>query len=178
MFCCLCVGNRSEYPAWHGAGRGRHLRLGQVHPRQPPPQVSTHGVKQRRRINTEKKVKVVAGAEFIIFHAALAILPRTILKNRMNSSFSFKSSRCNYSYYSIVQYKTASAARNWINSALTKHKRRPSPFHLSSSFIYGVKPQVSHQYCAAPFCRLRVYTFWGQTATNLNKFMNNINSII
>ena len=31
---------------------------------------------------------------------ALAILPRTILKNRMNSSFSFKSSWCNSSYNS------------------------------------------------------------------------------
>ena len=37
-----------------------------------------------RRINTEEKAKVVAagwGAEFIQFLAALAILPRTILKN-------------------------------------------------------------------------------------------------
>ena len=49
----------------------------------------------RRRINTEEKAKVVAsvrGAEFIQFLAALAVLPRMILKNRMNSSFSFKSS--------------------------------------------------------------------------------------
>ena len=57
----------------------------------------------RRRIKTEEKAKVVAsvwGEEFIQFLAALAVLPRTILKNRMNSSFSFKSSWCNSSYNS------------------------------------------------------------------------------
>ena len=46
----------------------------------------------RRKIKTEEKVKVVAsvwGEEFINFLAALAVLPRTILKNRLNSSFSF-----------------------------------------------------------------------------------------
>ena len=51
-----------------------------------------------------QKAKVVAavwGKEFIQFLAALAILPiRTILKTRMNSSFSFKSSCCYSSYYS------------------------------------------------------------------------------
>ena len=55
----------------------------------------------RRMIKTEEKAKVVAfvrGEEFIQFFAALAILPRTILKNRMNSFFSFKSSWCNSSY--------------------------------------------------------------------------------
>ena len=44
-----------------------------------------------RRINTEEKAKVVAavwGTEFIQCLAALAILPRTILKNRIHSSFS------------------------------------------------------------------------------------------
>ena len=48
-----------------------------------------------RRIKTEKMAKVVAsvwGKKFIQFLAALPILPRTILKNRMNSSFSVKSS--------------------------------------------------------------------------------------
>ena len=41
----------------------------------------------RRRIYSEDKAKVVAsvwGAEFSQFLAALAILPMTILKNRMN----------------------------------------------------------------------------------------------
>ena len=45
----------------------------------------------RRRIKTEEKVKVVAsvwGKEFIQFLAALAFLPWTILKNRINSPFS------------------------------------------------------------------------------------------
>ena len=46
----------------------------------------------RRRINKEERPKVVPavwGSEFIKFLAALAILHyRTILKNRMNSSFS------------------------------------------------------------------------------------------
>ena len=49
----------------------------------------------RKRIKTEEKAKVVAavwGEECIQFLAALAILPRTISKNRMNASFSFKSS--------------------------------------------------------------------------------------
>ena len=49
----------------------------------------------RRRINTEEKAKVVAaawGEECIQLLAVLAIVPRTILKSRMNSSFSFKSS--------------------------------------------------------------------------------------
>ena len=57
----------------------------------------------RRRIKTEEKTEVVAAAwraEFIKFLAALAILPRTFLKNRMNSSFYFKSSWYNSSYYS------------------------------------------------------------------------------
>ena len=41
------------------------------------------------------------GEEFIQFLVALAVLPRTILKNRINSSFSFKSSWCNSSYCSL-----------------------------------------------------------------------------
>ena len=55
-------------------------------------QVSLHVLLQvyRRWINTEEKAKVVAadGTELIQFLAAQAILPRTILKNRINSSFS------------------------------------------------------------------------------------------
>ena len=55
----------------------------------------------RRRMKTEEKAKVVASVgeeEFVQFLAVLAVMPRTILKNRMNSSFSFKSSWCNSSY--------------------------------------------------------------------------------
>ena len=56
-------------------------------------QVSLHVLLQvyRRWINTEEKAKVdtaVWGTELIQFLAAQAILPRTILKNRINSSFS------------------------------------------------------------------------------------------
>ena len=61
------------------------------------------GLDHKRRIKTEEKAKVVVsvwGEEFIQFLAATAILPRTILNNRMNSSFSFKPSWCNSSYYS------------------------------------------------------------------------------
>ena len=50
--------------------------------------LSTH--EQRRKINTEERAKVVAavwGTGFIQFLAALAVFSRTILKNRMNSSF-------------------------------------------------------------------------------------------
>ena len=57
----------------------------------------------RTRIKTEEKAKVVACVweeEFIKFLAPPAILSRTILKNRKNSSFSFKSSWRNSSYYS------------------------------------------------------------------------------
>ena len=42
----------------------------------------------RRRIKTEEKAKVAAsvwGTEFILFLAALSVLPRTILKTKMNS---------------------------------------------------------------------------------------------
>ena len=52
-------------------------------------------VAQRRRIKTEEKAKVGAfvwGQEFIKFLASIAFWPRTILKNRMTSSLTFKSS--------------------------------------------------------------------------------------
>ena len=73
----------------------------------------------RRRINKKVKAKVIAavwGTEFIKLFAVLcsySILPRgRNVKNRMNSSSSFKSFWCNSSYMiQIVQYK-----RNWINS--------------------------------------------------------------
>ena len=48
----------------------------------------------RRRMETEAKAKVVAsvwGAKFILFLAALAVLTLSICKNRMNSTFSSKS---------------------------------------------------------------------------------------
>ena len=48
----------------------------------------------RRRMEREAKAKVVAsvwGADFVQFLAALAILPRLILKKRLNSSYSSKS---------------------------------------------------------------------------------------
>ena len=47
----------------------------------------------------ESKTKVVAsvwGANFIQFLAVLAILPRSIWKNRVNSSFSFKSTEAKF----------------------------------------------------------------------------------
>ena len=49
---------------------------------------------RRRRMDTEAKAKVVAsvwGAEFIQFLAALAVLPRSIWKKRLNSFQSSKS---------------------------------------------------------------------------------------
>ena len=45
------------------------------------------GGEHRRRITTEEKAKVVAsvwGDEFIQFLAALTVMPRMILNNRMN----------------------------------------------------------------------------------------------
>ena len=59
----------------------------------------------RRRIELEDKTKVVAsisGAKFVQFLCALTVLPWSIRKNRMNSTF----------FFQIVQGKTASAARN------------------------------------------------------------------
>ena len=58
---------------------------------------NTHRMRHARKIKTEEKAKVVAavwGTKFNPFLASLAILTGTILKNRMNSSFSFKSSWC------------------------------------------------------------------------------------
>ena len=61
-----------------------------------------------------------------------AILPGTILKNRMKTSFSFKSSWCNHPIFQIVQCKTASAERNLINSA---PQTDATTFVVSSVFI-------------------------------------------
>ena len=68
------------------------------------------GSRYRRRINTEEKAKVAAAvglAELIKFLAARAILPRTTLKNRTNSTSSFNSSWCSSSYSSNRPCKTA-----------------------------------------------------------------------
>ena len=49
---------------------------------------------RRIRIKTDAKAKVVAsiwGAKFVQFLAALAVLPRSIWKKWLNSSYSFKS---------------------------------------------------------------------------------------
>ena len=73
---------------------------------------------QRRRIKTEEKVKVVAsvwGGRIIQFLSALAVLPRTFLKNGMNSSFSFKQSWCNSSYYSNRPRKNSQCAKELNN---------------------------------------------------------------
>ena len=62
--------------------------------------------KHRRRINTKEKAEVVAsvwGEEFIQFLAYC----RTILKNRINSFFSFKSSWCNSSFNSNCPLKNS-----------------------------------------------------------------------
>ena len=64
---------------------------------------NSNGWDHRRRITTEEKTKghpFCLGEEFIQFLASLAFLPRTISKNRLNASFSFKSPWCNSSYYS------------------------------------------------------------------------------
>ena len=58
---------------------------------QPPVNVPSYGMSSihRRRIETEGKAKVVAsvwGAEFVQFLAALAVLPRSIEKKRLNSA--------------------------------------------------------------------------------------------
>ena len=61
-------------------------------------------------METEGKANVVAsvcGAVFVQFLTALAVLPRSIWKERLNSSYSFK----------IDRGKTTSAARNWTNTA-------------------------------------------------------------
>ena len=69
---------------------------------------------QRRRIKTEEKAKVVAsvwGEEFIQFLAVLAVLPRTILNDRMNCTKK-KSPGAIHPIIQIVLGKTASAPRN------------------------------------------------------------------
>ena len=72
------------------------------------------------------------GAKFIQFLAALAILPRKTVKNRMSSSFCFKSSWCKSSYSSNRPMQNSSAARNLINSA---PQTKAMTFVFSSVFI-------------------------------------------
>ena len=55
----------------------------------------------RKRIKTKEKAKVVASVWGEIIYSipcSLDVLPRIILKNRMKSSISFKSSWCNSSF--------------------------------------------------------------------------------
>ena len=106
----------------------------------------------RRRITTEEKTKVVAfvgGQNWLMkFLAALAILPRTILKNRMNSSFLSNHPVANHPIIQIVQCKTANVARNSVlqTAAMT--------FALSSVFIplllcnpFSQKIHTSGEHC-------------------------------
>ena len=58
----------------------------------------TQGLTARQKDLKKEKGK------FIQYLAALAVLPRTILNNWMNSSFSFKSSWCN-SYHSKSSFR-------------------------------------------------------------------------
>ena len=57
------------------------------------------GIKHRRRMEREEKAKVVAsvwgggGKDFVQFLSALAVLPWSIWKNRMNSTFSSKQTK-------------------------------------------------------------------------------------
>ena len=95
--------------------------------------------KKDKDIRKGKSRRYCLGGRIYSIPCVLVIYPRTILKKRMNSSFSFKSSWCNSSYSSNhPSAKTARAARNLINSAPSPHKqqRRPVPSHLSLSFFY------------------------------------------
>ena len=75
--------------------------------RRPPPS-------HRRRIRTEEKAKVVASVweeEFIQFLATLAVLPMTILNNRMHQDDLKEKDEFNL-FIKIILVKTASTARN------------------------------------------------------------------
>ena len=76
---------------------------------------SVNSIKEGFIQKKRAKAKVVAsvwGKEFIKFLAVIALLPRTILRNRINSSFSFKSSWSTYIVQNRPIGKTASEARN------------------------------------------------------------------
>ena len=69
----------------------------------------------KRRIKTKEKANVVAsdwGEEFIQFLAALPVLLRTILNNRMNCTRIFEEKDDFNLFFKIVLGKKASAARN------------------------------------------------------------------
>ena len=88
-------------------------------------------VDHRRRSHAEEKAKVVTavwGITFIQFLAVLVILNHVDLKNRMNSSFSSCHPGAINPFLHVILlvqlilffissgWKTASVARNWINS--------------------------------------------------------------
>ena len=85
----------------------------------------------RKRIELEEKAKVVViasvwGTEFVQFLAPLDVLPRSIWKNWMNLTFSFK------------ETKAKQLAQEGIEQILSpKQKRRPLPYLLILSFCYG-----------------------------------------
>ena len=91
-------------------------------------------VNHTRRRKTEENAKVVTSVwgDFIQFLAALAILFGTILKNRMSSSFSLKSSWCISFYFiqfKIVQAQNSySASRSWSNSV---------PYEAATTFAFS-----------------------------------------
>ena len=84
---------------------------------------------QIRRIKTEEKAKVVK--DISQFLAPLAVLPRSILKNRMNSFFCLNHPGEIHHVIQIVLGKTASAARNLINSS---PQTEATTFAFSSDF--------------------------------------------
>ena len=113
--------------------------------RQQPWRTTGEGAKwaRHRRIKKEEKTKVITsvwgGKNLFNYVHTLAALPRTILKNRMNLSMSFKSSWCNSSYYSKSS-KAKQPARQGIELILTsKEQRRPLHFILSLSFFFGFR---------------------------------------
>ena len=78
------------------------------------------GGERRRRIETKGKAKVVVsvwGAEIVQFLAALAILPRSISKKRLNSAGLFEKTVEFNRFFQNDRNKTASAARNLTNFA-------------------------------------------------------------
>ena len=101
----------------------RKHRGGHSHTRRCRPQVHTavhtHSICRRRIYKyTEEKAKVVAavfGREFIKFLAALAILHKDNLKNRMNSSFSSYHPGLIHSFLRIILVQNFSAARDCIH---------------------------------------------------------------
>ena len=92
---------------------------------------------QRRRIKT-KVVAAVWGEDFVKFLSALTILPRTIFKNRINSSSSFKSSWCNSSHNSNRPVQNSKCGKEF-NKLFPPNRsdERPLPLLLSLSFFYG-----------------------------------------